>query len=229
MLDVDESPSLRYKPSLSSHTVSAVSVAYTDVVPKLWNDTIEAHRREVREAILETTWSLATEHGPASVTMSEIAERTGIGRATLYKYFSDVDAILAAWHQRQIDRHLQDLAEVRDEASGAGERLRAVLEAFALHQRRVQQHRGGAHGAGLATLLHQDDRVAMAQQQLHHLVRDLLSDAAQAGDIRQDVKPGELASYCLYALTAASTLASDAAIRRLVAVTLAGLERGPST
>jgi len=68
----------------------------------------------------------------------------------------------------------------------------------------------------------------MAQQQLHHLVRDLLSDAAQAGDIRQDVKPGELASYCLYALTAASTLASDAAIRRLVAVTLAGLERRPS-
>jgi AcrR family transcriptional regulator len=27
------------------------------------------------------------EHGLASVTMSQIAEETGIGRATLYRYF----------------------------------------------------------------------------------------------------------------------------------------------
>jgi hypothetical protein len=33
----------------------------------------------------------------------------------------------------------------------------------------------------------------------------------------------ELASYCLHALTAAGTLPSKAAVRRLVTVTLAGL------
>ena len=71
-------------------------------MPKLWNETIEAHRREVRDAILDTTAALVAEHGLRSVTMSQIAEKTGIGRATLYKYFPDVEAILPAWHERQI-------------------------------------------------------------------------------------------------------------------------------
>ncbi len=217
----------KHSVSVKSFRFSSV-VAYTAVVPKLWNDTIETHRREVREAILDTTWALATEHGPTSVKMSEIAEKTGIGRATLYKYFPDVEAILAAWHHRQINRHLAHLAEVRDKTSDPDKRLHAVLEAYAhIHQRRAQHHRREPHGTELATLLHQDDQVALAQQQLHHLLRALLSEAAQAGDIRDDVTPDELACYCLHALTAASNLPSNAAIRRLVTVTLAGLRPTP--
>jgi AcrR family transcriptional regulator len=197
-------------------------VAYTMEVPKLWNDTIEAHRREVREAILDTTWALASEHGPASVTMSQIAETVGIGRATLYKYFSDVEAILSAWHHRQISSHLEHLVEVRDKASDPGKRLQAVLEAYAhIYQRRVEHQR--AHGTELGTLLHQNHQVAHAQQELHNLIRDVLTDAARAGGIRDDVTPDELASYCLHALTAASTLSSKAAVRRLITVTLDGI------
>jgi AcrR family transcriptional regulator len=75
-------------------------------MPKLWNETIDAHRRDVREAILDTTATLVAGHGLLSVTMSQIAEKTGIGRATLYKYFPDVEAILLAWHGRQIASHL---------------------------------------------------------------------------------------------------------------------------
>ncbi len=41
-----------------------------------------------------------------------LAAETGIGRATLYKYFSDVEAILAAWHARHVARHLEHLAAV---------------------------------------------------------------------------------------------------------------------
>lgn len=43
--------------------------------------------------------SLVAERGLRSVTMSEIAQRVGIGRATVYKYFSDVESILLAWHE----------------------------------------------------------------------------------------------------------------------------------
>ena len=77
----------RYRVSSSNRNVSTIVVMYTRVVPKLWNETIEAHRRAVRDAILETTAALVAEHGLTSVTMSQIAEETGIGRATLYKYF----------------------------------------------------------------------------------------------------------------------------------------------
>src|SRR5437879_2235188 len=95
-------------------------------MPTLWNQTIESHRREVRDAILHTAAALVAEHGLHSLTMSQIAEETRIGRATLYKYFPDVEAILVAWHERQVARHLDRLAEVRDRAHDAGDRLEAV-------------------------------------------------------------------------------------------------------
>lgn len=55
------------------------------------------------------------------------------------------------------------------------------------------------------------------------LLRELLEEVAGTGQLRQDVAPDELAVYCLHALAAVSALPSEAAVRRLVAVTLAGL------
>src|SRR5262245_65842912 len=129
-------------------------------VPRLWNDTIEAHRRAVRDATLDTTAALVAEHGLASVTMSQIAEQTGIGRATLYKYFPDVEAILVAWHQRQIARHLAELGEIAAQRSTARDRLRAVLEAYAFIVHEMPQ------GTELAALLHKGEHIAAAQRQL---------------------------------------------------------------
>ncbi len=188
-------------------------------MPKLWNETIEAHRREVRDATLDTTAALVAQHGLRSVTMSQIAEKTGIGRATLYKYFTNVEAILRAWHERQIRGHLEYLAKVRDQAGDTREGLEAVLEAYALisheHRRR--------HAAELAAFLHRGKQVARAEARVHDMIRDLLVKGTKAGAIRDDVAPDELANYCLHALSAASTLPSKVAVRRLVTVTLAGL------
>ncbi|MFD7446693.1 TetR/AcrR family transcriptional regulator [Streptomyces sp. NPDC059909] len=188
-------------------------------MPKLWSETIEAHRNAVRDATLDATAALVAEHGLLSVTMSRIAQETGIGRATLYKYFPDVESVLTAWHERRIIRHLEDLTEVRDRAGDAGERLEAVLTAYAFMAHERHEH----HGSELAALLHQGEHVAAAHQQLTRLVRDLLAEGAEAGDLRDDVTPDELAAYCLHALGAAGGLPSRAAVRRLVAVTLAGL------
>jgi AcrR family transcriptional regulator len=188
-------------------------------MPKLWNETIEAHRHAVREATLDATAALVAEHGLLSVTMSRIAQETGIGRATLYKYFPDVESILTAWHERQITGHLEHLTAVRDQAGDEGERLAAVLTAYAL----MTHGRHGHHGTEVAALLHQGEHVARAHQQLRGLISDLLAEGARAGDLRNDVAADELADYCLHALGAAGSLPSEAAVRRLVTVTLAGL------
>jgi AcrR family transcriptional regulator len=196
-----------------------LDVAYTRLVPKLWSETIKEHRREVREAIQETTVALVAERGLLSVTMSQIAEETGIGRATLYKYFPDVEAILRAWHERKINGHLGDLVRVREEAGEPGERLRGVLETYAFIVHDSRSHKDSE----LAALLHGDKQVATAEQQLRGVMRDLLTEGTKTGDVRTDVRADELASYCVHSLTAASTMPSRAAVRRLVEVTLAGL------
>ena len=203
--------------SLSIQIVSIINIMYPRCVPKLWTETIEEHRRTVHDATLDATAALVHEHGLASVTMSQIAAAAGIGRATLYKYFPDVEAILVAWHDRHITRHLQLLAEARDAAATPAGQLAAVLTAFALIQ---HQH----HDTELpVALLHRGEHVARARQQHQDLVSDLLAAGARAGDIRTDIDPGELAAYCLHALAAAGSLPSESAVRRLLAVTMTGL------
>lgn len=58
------------------------------------------------------------------------------------------------------------------------------------------------------------------------MVEDLPADAVQAGDVRDGNAPGELAGYCLHALTAAGDLPSEAAVHRLVVLTLTGVRPG---
>jgi AcrR family transcriptional regulator len=188
-------------------------------MPKLWNETIEEHRRQVSEAVLDTTAALIGRHGLLSVTMSQIAEETGIGRATLYKYFSDVETILFTWHERQVAGHLEYLAEIRNQHSEAGERLKAVLEAFALISYESQRD----HRPDIAVLLHQGEHVGRAENYVRDMVQEMLVEAVAIGSVREDLPPNELADYCFHALTAASTLSSNDAVRRLVAVILDGL------
>src|SRR5262249_39094940 len=152
--------------------------------------------------------------------MSQIAEQVGIGRATLYKYFPDVDAILVAYHLQHVAGHLAHLAELRDKPGTPIQRLEAVCEAYALICYHRRQH---GHDTELHAFLHQDEHVAGVRQQLLDLFHELLAGAARSGEIRTDVSPAELARYCVPALDAAGDLASQAAVRRLVAVVLSAL------
>jgi AcrR family transcriptional regulator len=207
-------------------------------MPRLWSETIDEHRREVREAIMETTADLVFARGLGGVTMTRIADDTGIGRATLYRYFPDVEAILRAWHEGKINGHLGQLKEVVAQAARPFERLTAVLKTFALisresshgnhshdppHGRHSHDAPHGHHDAELVAFLHRDERVARAQQELRAIIRDLLAEAARTGEVRGDVEPEELATYCLHALGGAGSLPSEDAARRLLMVTLAGL------
>lgn len=192
-------------------------MAYTGGVPKIWTDTIDSHRTALRGAALDVVDGLVAAHGLRSVTMSQIAAETGIGRATIYKHFPDLEAILVAWHERQISRHFQQLAGIANRSDSARGRLEAVLEAYALITYKQR------HDSDLHTLLHRGDYVARAHGRLRDFIRDLLAEGVKSQDFRDDVAPDELANYCLNALKAARTLPSKAAVHRLVKLTLSGL------
>lgn len=185
-------------------------------MPRLWNETIEAHRRDVTDSILATTAALVTEHGIRAVTMSQIAEQVGIGRATLYKYYPNVEAILIAWQHRRIAGHLAELTELSDGPSPAIGRLSNALRRYAsiTHE---------SHNAELASLLHPGGHLEAAQDQLHGLMTRLIEDAVRDGSVRTDVPPSELASFSLHAIGAACDVKSAAARERLVALTMDAL------
>jgi AcrR family transcriptional regulator len=204
---------------LSTQSVVTRVRLYSRFMPRIWSETIAAHRDAVRDATLDAAAALVAEHGLTGVTMSQIAKESGIGRATLYKYFPDLESILAAWHERHVGGHLHHLTDVAEASGGASpsERLEAVLREYAALTR---QHRDGSD---LAALLHQGDHVVRAHADLAEFLTALIRAAAERGQLRDDIPAAELAAFCLHALSAASGLPSQAALDRLIIVTLAGL------
>jgi AcrR family transcriptional regulator len=185
-----------------------------------WNERLEEHQHGVREAIFDAISAIVTEDGLGAVSMARIAERTGHGRTTLDRYFPDFDALMRAWHERQVANHLGYLTDIRDQPGDPLQRLDAVLRAYAVITQQTHEHH-----ATEAAASHHGEHVANAERHLRELVRNLVAEGAKAGEIRDDVAPDELAMHCLHAVSEAGVLPSAAAVRQLVEVTLAGLRR----
>lgn len=188
-------------------------------MPKLWEESIDGHRRSVRDAITQAAWRLAEEHGPLSLTMSQVAGAAGIGRATLYKYFPDVESILVAHHARHVEDHLRALEDLRVRPQPPGARLFAVVEEYAS----ICFHRGRQSSVDIGSLVHRGPEVAEGERRLHRLFADLIAEAAAEGLVRTDLGPEELAAYCRRALEAASALTDPDGVGRLTRVVLDGL------
>lgn len=187
-------------------------------MPRLWERTIVGHRNAVRDAALDAAAEVVAERGLTGVSMSSIAERTGIARATLYKYFVDADAVVAAWHDREVERHLVELRRTAEGDDDPMARLVRVLAAYGtICQRR--------HHGSSAAALHGGATVAHAEAALTGFLASLLRDAAAAGSVRGDIPVSELARYSMHALAAAAGL-TDAGVTRIVTVTIAGLRPG---
>ena len=79
------------------------------------------------------------------------------------------------------------------------------------------------HDAELAAVVRHGSEVDDARQQLIAVLSGLVAEAAVVGEARGDASPGELAAFCLHAVTASRSLASQAGVRRLVAVIVDGV------
>jgi AcrR family transcriptional regulator len=62
-------------------------------------------QRETRRRIVEATVELHRTRGPAKTTVSEIAQRAGVNRLTVYNHFSDVSDLLKACSKSWTERH----------------------------------------------------------------------------------------------------------------------------
>ncbi|MEJ5253829.1 MAG: helix-turn-helix domain-containing protein [Acidimicrobiales bacterium] len=70
-------------------------------MPRITGPTIAAHVAQQEAAVVRAATELFAERGFAAVTMADIAERVGLARSSLYRYFPDKDHILLAWLRRE--------------------------------------------------------------------------------------------------------------------------------
>ena len=62
----------------------------------------QARSRATWEAIVEAAAQILERRGPAGFTTNEVAERAGVSIGTLYQYFADKHALLAAAARREL-------------------------------------------------------------------------------------------------------------------------------
>jgi AcrR family transcriptional regulator len=62
-------------------------------------------QRETRRRIVEATVELHRTRGPANTTISEIAQRAGVNRLTVYNHFPDISDLLRACSRSWTERH----------------------------------------------------------------------------------------------------------------------------
>mgnify|MGYP003583797183 CR=1 FL=1 len=187
-------------------------------VPRIWEETVDAHRDAVLDAIAHATARVVHRAGVGGLTMSAIAAEAGIGRATLYRYVKDAGAALALWQEHGVALHLRQLEDFAATAD-PDRRLAVVLERYALNR----QHR---HGPGHAELSHSEILLDSARAKVRELFSELLRVERDRGRLRTDMTSCELAAYAVAALEACSDMPSADAARQLARLVHDSLTKG---
>ena len=66
-------------------------------MPKIIGESLASHRELTRARLFEALGSLMGEQSFESITMSQIAERAGVGRTAVYNHFADKEVLLLAY------------------------------------------------------------------------------------------------------------------------------------
>ena len=123
--------------------------------------------------------------GSSGMSMAALAAKAGISRATLYRYFSDIDSVLVGIAE-MIAQHDEDLAAAVLAEPGARRQLQQIVTTM------VGAHAGdalpveaiaGALPPAARELLEAHERRTL------RLVQEILERGRQSGELRADVDP----------------------------------------
>lgn len=78
-------------------------------MPRIRAETIAEHKALTRRQILAATQELISEVGSAQISLGEIASSVGIGRTTLYEYFTDRDDVIASLVEAELPEVVERL------------------------------------------------------------------------------------------------------------------------
>jgi AcrR family transcriptional regulator len=90
--------------------------------------------REIVRAIVEAGLRVLEERGPQAITTNHIAERAGVSIGSLYRYFPNKEAILAAIYEERAAREASDAASGDWVGELAGLPLEQIVRQIVGHQ-----------------------------------------------------------------------------------------------
>jgi AcrR family transcriptional regulator len=173
-------------------------------MPQIWAESIEQHKRQTIARIIDATVALVAENGLSATSMSHVAERAGIGRATLYSYFPDVEHILLAWHEQEVDRYTQSLSDELARQTDTPSALQVIITRLIEGFTSGHDHALDASRVELSALSPDIKRqMAGASAKLAALLDEVLEHGIRTGQLRPDLDRQLTATLIMRAASAA--------------------------
>ena len=174
-------------------------------MPKIIGESLASHRELTRTRLFDALGSLMAEQPFESITMSQIAERAGVGRTAVYNHFADKEVLLLAYMRQVTEEFTSVLSERLSTEPDPLMRLRLYIRSHVqmtsryhvkagMGLRRQMSDRGASH-------LH--DHVGMVGEGLI----SILDDAMGRGLIAQQNTLG--AVHLIHATLAGQRLPAD--------------------
>ena len=80
-------------------------------MPRIRAASIDEHKAITREALLGAVKKMIEDAGTAEISLGEVALAAGVGRTTLYDYFSDRDDMIATLVEEELPHVISELIE----------------------------------------------------------------------------------------------------------------------
>ncbi len=153
------------------------------------------------QAIVDAAGKRFRYYGIGKTTMQEIAQDAGMAVGTLYLYFANKDALVAACAEKYAQRHRQQADEILNSNLPPDEKLRAYV--IARFRQAEDTRTSSRHAAEItrAVLRVKPDRIREEGQMMHAVVVRILKEGIAAGQFR-NVDVDRDALVFLYALVA---------------------------
>jgi AcrR family transcriptional regulator len=150
---------------------------------------------EVKRALYSAAMALFRRKGFEKTSVDAIAKRAGFSRATFFNHFGTKPGVLRYYGQRLQERIERQLVEAAPDRSPL-ERIRGVLFAMA---READRHADELKLIYLHSLRDPDylARPTPARRRVFEMVRELVAEAQQGGQIRGDLAANQIAFHIL--------------------------------
>lgn len=95
-------------------------------MPRIRAASIDEHKAITRGALIDAARDLIEEAGTAEIALGQVALAAGVGRTTLYDYFSDRDDMIASMVEEELPHVISDLIESVPTHQPVDQRLAAL-------------------------------------------------------------------------------------------------------
>lgn len=160
-----------------------------------WSADLPADEQQARDRLLEAAEACYTERGLVRTKMTHIALKAGVHRTTVYSYFPNRDAVLAACFVRAVGVVL-DAAEPcwAPDAPFVDRLINATVRGLEA-ARKSPAMRILIEDGALPHTVHATQESELWRKRLHEALGERIAVAADAGEVRTDVSSETMARW----------------------------------